>query len=70
MTELAAGARCSFHEELLVGRNCSRSGGVGATWSDRRLRYFDRVAKPALYGAHYVHQLIGQLGLAIIIVTH
>jgi YidC/Oxa1 family membrane protein insertase len=71
MTEVAAGAKVQFHEELFVGPKLqSQLAGLG-TNLERTVDFgiLTVLAQPLFTGLNYVHKLIGNWGWSIIIVT-
>jgi len=71
MTEVAAGAKAQFHEELFVGPKLqSQLAGLGRNL-ERTVDFgvLTVLAQPLFTGLNYVHKLIGNWGWSIIIVT-
>jgi YidC/Oxa1 family membrane protein insertase len=71
MTEVAAGAKVQFHEELFVGPKLQSQLAALGRNLERTVDFgiLTVLAQPLFTGLNYVHKLIGNWGWSIIIVT-
>jgi YidC/Oxa1 family membrane protein insertase len=71
MTEIAAGGKAQFHEELFVGPKLQSQLAALGRNLERTVDFgiLTVLAQPLFTGLNYVHKLIGNWGWSIIIVT-